>query len=81
MSRKKSRGRPRTYVADTPGARALHGVLTDLGLSATDLALIAGVHPTAAQRWLYGIRPSEGTAQLLVLRWPDRLSMDLWGYE
>jgi hypothetical protein len=48
-----------------------------------EVAEVAGVHETAAGRWLYGARPKEPAARALAVRWPETITASVlasWGY-
>lgn len=54
---RKKRGPKSKGRSTAPWARALRQLMARLRLTITEIAYIAGVHPTAAARWLYGSRP------------------------
>jgi len=57
--------------------------MADGNLLIGDLAKLAGVHETAAGRWLYGMRPSRKSAGRLRKKHPEHITpevMAYWGY-
>lgn len=80
MSRKKRNGKIRG-TATTPGALALRALLHMYRWGLEDLAEQLGVHYTTAGRWFYGARPNRQTAERMAMRWPQHISIGLWGYQ